>query len=202
MGVVTHFERKYPAAVGVGPQRFTVFPAPCGFLWCGSVVVHMPNGSDKTVRNCHPSRINLGRAAELVLVLALCRATAGSITGTWLVNGGKSSFGTHAAPERFSVRLERTQCRLAITEVTTDADGDHLSYRVFSVNRNGLSKEVTEFSPDTMVLRVISSHGLGTEEWRLAKTGELHIRRELVTPSGTTQQHLVLLPTATKRINQ
>ena len=168
----------------------------------GSLVVHFPNDQENALRNCNSSRISFGRMAALFVSFNIYAVSAGSLTGTWLANGARSTFGAGAAPEKVSVRLERKPQRLIITEVTTDADGDHLSYRAFSLNRNGLSKEITRLSRDAMVLNVISAKGVDTESWQLSRTGELHIRRELITPSGTTHQHLVLRPAATRRADQ
>jgi hypothetical protein len=66
---------------------------------------------------------------------------------------------------------------LAVWQITTDLEGQHLTYREYSLKRRDKpSKEAVRSTRGSIVLRINSIHGRRMdEEWRVTQTGGLII---------------------------
>ena len=118
--------------------------------------------------------------AALVAIGFLVPAYAApNLTGTWVLDRGRSEFGAADALRQFVVYLNQTGDHLDITTLVVDAAGKRVSYR--RAEREGL------------LLRVNADAGNVSEDWRITSPRELTITRLITTQYHVMRQRLVLV---------
>lgn len=130
-------------------------------------------------------------------LVGLRAACAGSgLSGIWALNRAKSNFGKVMASAQLVVRIERTGSRVATWRITTDSDGQHVSYRDYAPPGKQRSRiAAADSKPVTIALPAESTGATKiTERWQVSEAGRLIIYGSIAGGPRTVDQLLVLEP--------
>ena len=141
------------------------------------------------------------RNAALIAVFALAPLqgySAPSLAGIRVLNVEKSDFGLSNPLKRLVVRVEQTDTRVNIWQLTSDSQGLHVTKRAYDLaSRSDPLNDIARSANGDLVLRMRSAPGMRTGERRhRLQTGNLIITRVISAVSGRERQRLVLEPTA------
>lgn len=132
-------------------------------------------------------------SSVVIFLLNLCPGyPASTLSGIWILNRAKSSFGMNA-PEQVVVRMERTGSRLTAFRITTDLDGQHLDYREYRLDgKQQSSMDAARSTLAGFVFPIETAGGTRIDErWQISRAGRLIIHRSITDGARTVHQRLV-----------
>jgi hypothetical protein len=101
--------------------------------------------------------------AFLVASLAVLSAQVPSLSGTWVLNVDKSSWGKKAKPQAVTVKVEHNEPSLKYSGITTTTDGEQATYDLDTTIDAAAHPVKTSYGPGQVTMKRVNPYTVSSE---------------------------------------